>query len=189
MALAILTPPAAKAITLDEVKRHLRIETGDDDTYLDDLIDVSTAHLETVTGIKLINQAWRQYFDCAPVSGAFRLEIAPVREITDMRVYEAGGSSRTIPPTALELDSVSVPPRLGVSENLQTGIAFNGIEIDMVVGYGETGVDVPDTLKRALLLLIAHAYEFRGAVPIGQQPASEPHGFRTLIAPFRRAKI
>ncbi|MGB7288470.1 MAG: head-tail connector protein, partial [Salaquimonas sp.] len=66
---------------------------------------------------------------------------------------------------------------------------INGVEIDLVVGFGNTGIDVPDSLRRALLLLVAHNYEFRGAVTIDQQPANEPQGFQTLIAPFRRVRL
>lgn len=189
MALALLTAPAALPVTLDEVKRHLRIETADDDAYLNDLIKACTQHLESVAELKLITQSWRQYFDCVAPSGNFRLGVAPVQSILEMRVYDADGTATIIAPSVLELDQVSAPPRLEVRSSLRPGKALNGIEIDLVVGYGDTSVDVPDALKRALLLLIAHAYEFRGAVPVGQQPASEPHGFRTLIAPFRRVRI
>jgi len=189
MPLTLLIPPSAKAVSLDAVKRHLRIETADDDTYLDDLIDACTAHLEQVSGRKLIHQTWRQYFDCAPGSGAYRLDVEPVQAVTDMRVYDDEGAAITVSPLSMELDAVSSPPRLHLSETLSTGKDFNGIEIDIVAGYGETSIDIPDALRRALLLLIAHAYEFRGAVPLGQQPADERQGFRTLLAPFVRMRI
>ncbi len=186
MALALLTPPAASPVTLDEAKRHLRVETGDDDGYLTDLIAVSTSHLEAVAGLKLISQTWRQYFDCAPSGSHFRLDVQPVQAILAMRVFEAGGVPVELAPSSIILDSVSSPPRLEVRQSLSTGQVFNGIEIDILAGHGDTPVDVPDGLKRALLLLIAHSYEFRGAVPLSAQPASEPHGFRALIAPYRR---
>ena len=189
MALALLIKPAAKPVTLEDVKRHLRVETDADDEYLDTLVDMATAHVEAVTGLKLVRQVWRQYSDCAAPSGVFYLEVAPVIAVTDVRVYEANGAFREIPVTSLELDNVSNPARLRIAEDVRTGRAFNGIEIDIVAGFGETGVDVPDALKRAVLLLSAHAYEFRGAVPLGQQPASEPQGFQTLIAPYKQVKL
>jgi len=48
---------------------------------------------------------------------------------------------------------------------------------------------VPDTLKRALQMLIAHWYEFRGAISPGDQPVSIPPGFEALIHPFKRMAI
>lgn len=189
MAVTRLTAPLAVPVTLDEVKRHLRIETGDDDAYLADLIAASVSHLETVAGLKLITQTWRQYFDCAPAGSTYRLAVQPVQAITAMRVYNGEGSPQEIPAASLLLDAVSSPPRLEVCEHVASDRAFNGIEIDLVAGYGDTSVDVPDGLRRALLLLIAHAYEFRGAVPLSEQPASEPHGFRALIAPYKRVRL
>jgi len=186
MATSILTPPISAPVSLLEVKRHLRIESDDDDDYLNDLIASSTSHLESVSGLKLITQTWRQYLDCLPNSSSIRLEVSPVRSITELRVFGENGLANPVPLQAMELDSVSTPPRLLVKSQLASGQHFNGIEIDMVAGFGDTSLDVPDGLRRALLLLIAHAFEFRGAVPINQQPASEPHGFQTLIAPYKR---
>ena len=63
--------------------------------------------------------------------------------------------------------------------------ALNGIEIDFTAGFGESGTDVPDTLKRALLLHVAAMFEYRGAVSAADQPAVLPEGYDRLLAPFR----
>ncbi len=186
MALALIMAPTAKPVTLEEVKRHLRIDTADDDEYLNTLIDASLAHLEAVSGLKLITQTWREFFDCPPRNAVFRLGIWPVQTILEMRIYDASGNFHSIPNSFLDLDHVSSPARLEVTAPVSPAKSMNGIEIDIVAGFGDTSLDIPDNLRRALLLLISHNYEFRGAVPVDQQPASEPHGFRTLIAPFRR---
>lgn len=189
MAVSLVTGPTSRPITLDEVKRHLRIETSDDDLYLESLIDAGIAHLESVSGLKLITQTWRQYLDELPEQNTVRLAVYPVRSLTSVVYFDANGDEQEVPNTQLELDRFSNPARLEISSNFPVASAFNGIEIVIEAGFGDTATDVPDSLVRALLILIAHNYEFRGAVPIGDIPASEPHGFRTLIAPFRRMKI
>lgn len=189
MAVSLVTAPASRPITLDQVKSHLRIETSDDDSYLENLIDAGIAHLESVSGLKLITQTWRQYLDQLPENNTARLAVFPVRAVTSVVYFDADGIEQTLPSTQLELDRFSNPARLVISSNLPVVSAFNGIEIVIEAGFGDTATDVPDSLQRALLILIAHNYEFRGAVPLGDIPASEPHGFRTLIAPFRRVKI
>lgn len=186
MAITRLSAPLAPVLAIADVKRHLRIEHDDDDTYLAELVFQSTDHLESVAGLRLMTQTWRQYLDEMPQSRSIRLTVQPVHSIAAMRVYDEAGDPQAVSPANLELDAVSSPPRLVVHETVQTAKPINGIEIDIVAGFGDTPADVPDSLRRALLLLVAHAYEFRGAVPVDQQPASEPHGFRTLIAPFRR---
>ena len=42
-----------------------------------------------------------------------------------------------------------------------------GIELDVMVGYGDAAVDVPEPLRQAIRLLIAHWYENRGLVSGG----------------------
>lgn len=189
MAVSLITAPASRPITLDEVKTHLRIETGDDDVYLESLIETAIAHLQNVSGLKLITQIWRQYLDKLPEHKTICLAVFPVRSISSVRYFDSEGVETSISNTQLELDRFSNPARLEISTSLFSAQSSNGIEIDIEAGFGDTATQVPDSLKRALLILIAHNYEFRGAVPIGNMPASEPHGFRTLIAPFRRIKI
>lgn len=189
MATARISPPLGAPVTLDEVKAHLRIEHADEDAYLESMIAAATAHLEAVTGRKLLTQVWRQYLDGPPPDGLVRLAVEPVRAIVAVRIYDGEGVSREVPLEGMELDRISSPPRLVFSQALQPGKALNGIEIDIEAGHGEAAIDLPDVLRRALLLLVAHAYEFRGAVPLADQPASEPAGFRTLIAPFRRMAL
>lgn len=189
MAVSLITAPASRPITLDEVKTHLRIETQDDDAYLESLIEAGIAHLQNVSGLKLITQTWRQYLDKLPESRAIRLAVFPVRSILSARYFDSEGVEKTIAESQLELDRFSNPARLEISSAFASGQNFNGIEIDIEAGFGDTATQVPDSLRRALLILVAHNYEFRGAVPIGNMPASEPHGFRTLITPFRRMKI
>lgn len=186
MALSLLSPPLAGPIPLADAKAWLRIEHDDDDASIASLLDACTLHLEAVAGIRLITQSWRQYADAMPHCGTLRLEAGPVRQVTAMRWFDANGDGVEVPAESIILDKAGTPPRLRVLENIDPAPAINGIEIDLLVGFGDTGNEVPDNLKRALLLLLAHAYEFRGAVAASAQPASEPHGFRTLLAPYRR---
>lgn len=189
MSIARIVPPAALPVSLDEVKRHLRVETADDDLYITELIQSSVDHLETRCGIRLITQTWREYFDAVPEDGCFVLTSSPVQAVTEIRIFGPSGDMQSIPAANFELDRYSPSPRLQTRLPYTPLRAFNGIEIDVVAGYGDTALDVPDGLRRALLLHIAHNYEFRGAVTIDEQPASEPHGFRTLIEPYRRRRL
>ena len=66
---------------------------------------------------------------------------------------------------------------------------MNGIEIDFLAGFGEAGTDVPDLLKRAILTLTAHWYEFRGVLGAEDQPASYPAGYERLIAGYRTREL
>lgn len=186
---ALITPPAALPVTLEQVKAHLRVETADDDNYIAELMAAAVAHVEAETGRALIAQTWRLYRDEWPCDGLVELAVSPVRAIAEIRVYDAAGAPATLAAGKWKLDPVSDPARLLLLEPASPGEAINGIEIDVEAGFGDTGPDVPDTLRRAILVLVAHWYEFRGAANDAAAMASVPVGFARLIAPFRRPRL
>ena len=67
--------------------------------------------------------------------------------------------------------------------------SVNGIEIDVTAGYGPSGVDVPSPLRQAIMMLVAHWYEHRGAVGHDLATALTPQGFDALIAPYRVIRL
>jgi uncharacterized phiE125 gp8 family phage protein len=44
-------------------------------------------------------------------------------------------------------------------------------------------------LKRAILLLVAHWFEFRGVAGAADQPVGHPPGFDRLVSTWRRARL
>ena len=182
MTKALITPPAALPVTLAELKSHLRFEADDEDGYLGDLLAAATAHVEVETGRCLLSQTWRVYLDSWPDECRFELPVSPARAIAEARVYDADGTPAMLAPGDWTLDGVSDPPRLHLAAPADPETPMNGIEIDVEAGYGDAATDVPDTLRRAVMVLAAHWFEHRGADIAG----SVPDGFRRLIAPFRR---
>jgi len=184
MTKALISPPAALPVTLAAAKAHLRVETDDDDEYIGDLIAAATAQVEAETGKALIAQTWRVYLDDWPDCASLTLPVAPVRSVEELRVFDADGEPQTV--EGWTLDAVSDPPRLLLGQRPLVGQPLNGIEIDVEAGFGEAATDVPDTLRRAILVLVAHWYELRGAAADAALVAAVPPGFARLIAPFRR---
>ncbi len=72
---------------------------------------------------------------------------------------------------------------------MNPAIAASGIEIDFSAGFGESGAEVPDTLKRAMLMHVAQMFAFRGAVAVEDQPADVPAGYNRLVAPFLMRRL
>jgi uncharacterized phiE125 gp8 family phage protein len=77
----------------------------------------------------------------------------------------------------------------GCAIRRRRGQTLNGIEIEFSAGFGEAGTDVPDTLKRAMLIHVGHMFAFRGVLSPDQQPAGIPDGYERLIAPFRMRRL
>ena len=65
-----------------------------------------------------------------------------------------------------------------------------GIALDVTIGYGDTALDVPEPLRQAMRLLIAHWYENRGLVVTGAMSlAALPATVAALIAPYRMVSL
>lgn len=184
MTYALITPPAAEPISLAELKAHIRIDGDDEDALLASLIGTARDHLERTAGLALISQGWRLYLDDWLESGAIEIARGPVRSIDAVRAFDELGQESAISLAGHVLDGIQRPARLWLRERPAVRQAINGVEVDFTAGFGEASEDVPDMLKRAMLIHAAFMYEFRGAVPVEMQPAGMPDGYDRLIAPF-----
>lgn len=189
MALFRTTDPDAEPVPLADARAHLRIDHDGDDGLIEGLIRAARDEVETSCGLALIDQHWRLTLDRLPSSGRVLLRRHPVREILSVTVFGRDGEASVIDPSVYQLDASSRPARLHFTQPPGPGLAMNGIEIDFAAGFGEAGVDVPDILKRAMLLLVAHWYEFRAAFGATQQPVSWPAGYDRLVAPYRARRL
>jgi uncharacterized phiE125 gp8 family phage protein len=101
----------------------------------------------------------------------------PLREVIAARVYASDGSGQTLDIDGIAVDAVSgivlLPPGLPAP-----GRARSGIELDVEVGYGDAGNDVPEPLRHAIRLLISHWYENRTTRDV-------PPNVTALLAPYR----
>lgn len=189
MALFRTIDPAAEPVTLAEAKAQLKIDHDSEDDLIAGLIRAAREEVEASTGLALIDQSWRLAVDRIPVTKVVRIACHPIREILSVTAFGADGEGALVDPASYMLDGNSRPARLWFSRHPEARRAMNGIEIDFRAGFGEAGPDVPDTLRRAMLLLVAHWFEFRAAFGPESQPVSFPGGYDRLIAPWRRGRL
>lgn len=181
--------PAVEPVTLAEAKAHLRVSHDSEDVLLTGLIRAARQEVEARTGTALIAQSWRLALDRWPAQGCITLGLHPARQILSVTVFGAEGEAALLDPQTYQLDALSRPARLHLDERPAPARRMNGIEIDFTAGFGEAGADVPDLLKRAILVLVAHWYEFRAAFGVDDQPVSIPGMFDRLIAGYRSMRL
>ena len=181
--------PAGEPVTLADAKAQLRIAHDSEDALISGLIKAARAEVEAQTGMALIDQSWRLAMDAWPHDGLVRLRRHPVREILSVTVYGEEGEAAVLEPASYEADLLSRPARLHFTLPPAPERRLNGIEVDFTAGFGEAGTDVPDLLKRAVLMLVAQWYEFRAVFGAQDQPVSIPPGFDRLIAGYRTGRL
>jgi uncharacterized phiE125 gp8 family phage protein len=181
----LLSAPAVEPVTLEEARSFLRVEHNDDDEVIAALVAGSRIHVEAQTRRALITQSWRITADAWPPDGRLAVLPAPLRALTAARVYDRDGNAQ-------DLDVAAFVPDLGASTLVfapwalpAPGRIAAGIELDVSVGYGDAAIDVPEPLRQAVRLLVAHWYENRGLVASGPTGARLPSSVAALIAPYR----
>lgn len=185
MSSILLTAPAAEPLTLAEARAFLRVETADDDDVIAALVAGARLHIEAQTRRALITQSWRVVLDEWPASERIEVRPAPLQAVTAARVLDADGNAQA-------LDVQSFVPVLNGSALAfvpwavpAPGRIAAGIELDVRVGHGDAANNVPEPLRQALRLLVAHWYENRGLTAAGHEVAVLPASVSSLIAPYR----
>ena len=187
MSSILLTPPAVEPLTLAEAKAYLRVEHDDDDAVVSALISAARMHIEAQTRRALITQTWRLARDGWPPQGRLAVVPVPLRSIVAARVYHEDGALQSIDTQAFTLDKAAAPALIAFAPwSLPVPTRrIAGIELDVEVGYGGAGSDVPQPLRQAIKLLLAHWYENRGLIALGHDVAVLPATIAAIIAPYR----
>jgi len=183
--------PAAEPIGLDEAKAHLRIDASDEDTLISSLIVAARMLVERSLGLALITQGWSHYLDAVPQRGCVALPLGPVQAVGAVTLHDGDGGTTTVDADSYDTDPMSDPARLVLTSSVpSSGLRpFNGFEIAFVAGYGDAASDVPQPIRQALLLLIAHWFERREPVELGPGPQGVPEIAAGLLQPYRRVRL
>ncbi len=192
MATVLLSGPAVEPITLAEAKAHLRVDISAEDTLIQSLIMASRLHIEAALDLALVTQSWRYRRDAWPKARGLDMPLRPIQSLTSATVFAHDDSIHAIDTDSFILDGTANPARLvwrGAGTPPTPGRAANGIEIDFIAGFGDAASDVPQPIRQALLLLVAHWYENREPVEIGAVATPIPSTVSELLAPYRRRQL
>lgn len=192
MALVRTGAPAAPALSLTDAKAHLRVDGADDDALIGSLIETATAHVERAWGVALITQSWTVVRDGWPDTWLVELPMSPIQAVQSVTTYDADGAAAVFDPAHYFADTASNPPRLvlgGTAPWPRPGRRANGIEVAVTAGFGDAASDIPQPVRQALLLLVAHWYENREPADLASGLESVPGTVAGLLAPYRPVRL
>lgn len=184
----LVTPPGIEPVTLGEAKAHLRVAHTDEDQLIGTLIAAARREIEARTGLALVEQAWTVYRDDWPDNGVIDLPLAPLKSVDELATYSDDDVKSTVDPAHYYVDAASRPPRLllrGSRVWARPGRIGNGVAISVTAGFGPNADDVPESLRQAMLVLVAHWYDHRG----DSRPPAPPLTVDALLRPFREARL
>jgi uncharacterized phiE125 gp8 family phage protein len=186
MNISLVTAPAAEPIDLVEAKNHLRVDINEDDILIESLVLLARRMSEGINNHRFVTQTWNIFMDGFPGSSTFYLpkSLSPLASVTHIKYTDADDNQSTFSSANYVVDIYSEPARIKLSDDANwptdTLTELNGVEIQVVVGYGDPD-DVPQEFKQAIMLMIGHWYENREQVTVGDVAREIPLGVEALL--------
>lgn len=185
--LAVTVQPDAEPVTVQQTRKHCRIDHASDDDLLKMYIQTARIMAEGYLSRVLVTQTllWtvRPQVALRPgwsfLGGPLELPRAPAQSVTAVTVLDERGNLTTLAPAALPIvppaaftgyiaDTSLEPGRLRIGHATilidgrtlrQTMLEY--IQVTFVAGYGEP-VTVPQPICNAIMMIAAYLYENRG---------------------------
>jgi uncharacterized phiE125 gp8 family phage protein len=181
-------------ISLADAKRHLKVETDDEDAYIAALIAAAGAFIEDRTGFVCPRreeerfgfdgfcrkiELLRRPIDPATVSVSYLDGSGETQTLAEVRLVEKNGTTRILPP---------------IGRTFPTPARTEGaVSVLASVGYpaatDEAEVACSDSLKHAARLLVGHFYRNREAVVTGTTSSDLQFAVDSLLDADRLRKL
>lgn len=173
--------PVAEPVTWLECQEHLRLDDETDKTYVEALIAAAREYAEQATGRALMAQTWQLKRD-AFWPGTLLLPCPPLVSVSSITYTDVDGNTQTADASLYTVDTSSEPGRVFLAYN-QTWPTTRSIEdavtVTYTAGYASASV-VPQAIKQAIMILVAHWYANREPVTTGSM-AQVPMSAESLL--------
>ena len=181
MSIKIITPPAV-ALSLEQLRRHCKIDPPDAVNDADDDLTAALAaaqsHAQHYTGISIGSQTLELALDEFPEAGIQLLQ-GPVTSITSVSYVDTAGATQTLSSGAYSLDDYATPqwllPAAGTTWPA-TYAAANTVKVRYVAG----SATIDGAVAQALRLLVGLYFDNRNAADKGEL-AELPFGVKALL--------
>lgn len=167
----IRVPPTSPAVSVDDLKTHLRIDTADEDTYLEGLLLAASDYASGFMARSILTTELTRQYDQEEQRPSLRSEYTgrlalalpypPVSSVDSVVTIARDGTETSISADDYTLDTVSQPARILLHTTV-TGRQIATLRIEYTAGYGDSPDDVPALIKQGIMMHAAYMYEHRG---------------------------
>jgi uncharacterized phiE125 gp8 family phage protein len=163
----LVSYPATLAVSVADLKSHLRIDASTEDSLLTSYIQTATKYAEEYCGRQFITASFKAYLDCWQ-TGKLYLDWPPLVSVTSVKYIDNNGAEQTWDASNYQvvtsahrgyIYSTDSPPHR--TQPQAAYIAYNA-------GYGSAASSLPFQAIHAIKLLAGNYYENREATAAGQ---------------------
>jgi uncharacterized phiE125 gp8 family phage protein len=171
----VTAAPASEPVTVAEAKAQTVIADDIDDVVVARFIKAARAHVENYCGTPLASRTI--VVKCDSFADLAVFPVVPLFAVSSIAYVDAAGGVQTLPADAYEVRSDGLEASIASQPGSSWPSILSGsrITVTAVVGYDE----VPEDIRQAILLLVAHWYENREAA--GAALTDIPHGVDSLL--------
>jgi uncharacterized phiE125 gp8 family phage protein len=171
--------PSNTVLTLDEMKLFCYVDTEitDDDALFSRMELAARNICEQFLGRPLLTATQTLYYNSVDVQTLLDdnvpldLPSGKLQAVSSIQVFDSTGVATVIAPSTYEVSTVGEQGQVYFKESPLSVVTsyrhLDTIAIDVIAGFGDTVVDVPDELTQGMLFLIANWYEHREDQQIG----------------------
>jgi len=186
----VATAACSFAVTVE-----VEAATHAEDDLLEDLIIAAREYAESYTGRALITQTWTGYLDAFPSEDEIELRYPTLQSVTSIKYrdtdWEDANDWNTFSSDYYIVSITGMIGKIVLAYGAQwpsfTEYPVDAVAIEYDCGYGDAASDVPESIRRAILLYAATLYEYREAIISGvaanRIPA--PYTVDNLLWPYR----
>jgi uncharacterized phiE125 gp8 family phage protein len=194
MSTRVITPPTVEPVDIEEMKLHLRVRDGADDTLIKAQMIAAREYCEEHLRRTLVETEREYYSDRFP-SSEILLPMPNLLSVSEVAFQDpATGIYDTslVEGTDFEVDTISVPgvvfPSYGLSWP-SARLTRNSVRITYKSGYGSTAGSVPGAIRAAIRLLVSNLYENREPTAMTAIVQAVPFTVKALLGPYRLPRV
>jgi uncharacterized phiE125 gp8 family phage protein len=187
MNLILIEKPLNEPVTLEEAKLHLRVDGAEEDSLISALISATREFCKNFTGRSLAVQAFELVTGPFLIKyGSIKLPMPPLVEVLAFKYLNEQNEEVTLEENSGFYVVKDMEPAL-LCPNPETGwpedcaLRPDAVRIRFKAGY----VDLPKSIRQAMLLLIGHFYENREVVNKKGEFKELPFSASALLYPFK----
>ena len=167
--------PTATIVTLQQAKDYLRVDYSEDDTLIQSLIDAARIRLEQYAGVAMTPRTLKVV---AYVDEFIELPYAPINTISLVEYWDNTNW------VSVQLGNYNV---LGdtYKKVYFTSPFMSEFRFTYTCGYATT----PDSMKTALLKMVADLYDYRESSVESSKPNANVVSAYELMKPYKRINI
>lgn len=182
----LLAGPQREPLSVDDMRQWLQLDTRDDDDLLAAMIKAARSSIEQAIRRALMLQKWRVRAQEWPRQGGLQVPLSPLLSLDAVRVFDAAGTPSLVDLSHFDVADSLITLRL---DEISRDLFTFGVELDVSVGYGAQAADVPEPLRQAMRMLIAHWLAFRSQALHEGSVTHFPPAIAGAIMPYRQLRL